>query len=373
MPTSPLPDRRAVPVPYGGRLMFTQSWEDPACDVRALSPRAGERLVAITSGGDNVLGLLLEDPGEIIAVDLNPLQNFLMELKMAAIRRLEHADLLEFLGVRTTVGNRRAYYTRVRPDLSDDARAYWDDHLEWFDRGLLVQGGFEQYHAMLRRLIGVVVGRRRIEALFRLDAAQQRAYFDREWNSLAWRLLIRIGCSRAVLGRKLDPSWFTDGSVRDAGSHFSRLAEHAIGELSARTNYFLAQMLRGAYLNEIEMPAYLRAEHFATIRARLDRVRLVTADVSEALAQLGDRSVDGFALSNVFEYSPPAVFDQTKREILRVAKPGARLSLRNLLAPRRLADDPAFLVNAALSTELQQADRGFIYSRFEAATTRALT
>lgn len=37
-------------VPYGGKLMFTQSWEDPACDMAALQPLSGKRLVAITSG-----------------------------------------------------------------------------------------------------------------------------------------------------------------------------------------------------------------------------------------------------------------------------------------------------------------------------------
>lgn len=338
------------------------------CDVRALSPSAGDRLFAITSGGDNVLALLLCDPSEIVSIDLNPLQNHLMELKMAAIRHLTHADLLEFVGVRASVPDRHQYYPRLRGDLTDGARAFWDEHRHWFDQGLLLQGGFEKYHAMLRGLIRVVVGRRRVERLFQIDATEQRRYFDSEWNSVAWRTLMRIGCSRLIMGKKLDPSWFTDSSVPDAGAHFSRLAEHAIAELPARSNYFLAHILRGAYVDEAEVPAYLRAEHFDTIRARLDRVRLVTSDVSDALAQLPDASVSGFALSNVFEYSPPAVFERAKQALRRVARPGASVSLRNLLAPRRLADDSAFRVDSALSAELQRADRGFIYSRFEAAT-----
>jgi hypothetical protein len=39
-----------------------------------------------------------------------------------------------------------------------------------------------------------------------------------------------------------------------------------------------------------------------------------------------------------------------------------------LLAPRRFEGHPEFLVDVDLSARLRNADRGFIYSRFEAAT-----
>lgn len=357
-------------MPYGGKLMFTQSWEDPACDLAALQPLAGKRLVAITSGGDNVLGFLLADPAHIVSVDLNPAQGFLVELKMAAFRRLTHDEMLQLLGVRSRarVG---ALYRAVRGDLSDSARAHWDAHQEWLERGLLVQGGFERYFAMIRRGLRVVVGARRLERLFTLLPAEQSEFYVREWNTWRWRALIRIGCSKRVLGSRLDPSWFDHAEGVDSfGAHFSRLATHAIAELPARTNYFLAQILLGRYVSEEEVPDYLRPEHFDTIRNRLDRIELVTADVADALAALPAASVDAFALSNVFEYSPVGIFDRARRELLRTARPQARVALRNLLAPRRLADDPAFVVDAVLSERLRDADRGFIYSRFEAAGVR---
>ena len=76
MTTTPraAPSADEVPIPYGGRLMFTQSWEDPACDLAALAPLREATLFAITSGGDNVLGFLLADPARIVTVDLNPTQ-----------------------------------------------------------------------------------------------------------------------------------------------------------------------------------------------------------------------------------------------------------------------------------------------------------
>jgi S-adenosylmethionine-diacylglycerol 3-amino-3-carboxypropyl transferase len=379
MPTSPASDlapaaaaRLAAPppAPYGGRLMFTQSWEDPECDLAALRPRPGETILGVTSGGDNVLGFLLSGASQVIAVDLNPTQTWLLELKMAAFRRLTHAELLELLGVRRPAAA-RALYARLRGDLSPEGRTFFDAHLPWLDSGLLVAGGFERYFAMLRGALRWIVGRRRMARLFTLPRDRQREFYEREWNNLRWRALLRVVCSKWMLGRRLDPTWFehADG-IGSFGAHFTGLASHVIGDLDARSNYFLAQILLGRYVDEAEVPAYLRPEHFDTIRARLDRLRPVTADVGDLLARLPDRSVDAFALSNVFEYSPPGLFSRAKVELRRAARPLARFALRNLLAPRRLADDAAFVVDPDLGERLRLADRGFIYSHFEAATLR---
>lgn len=65
--------------------MFAQSWEDPDCDRAALRIAPGERALAVTSGGDNVLDLLRDDPAAIVAIDLNPAQAWLFELKREAV------------------------------------------------------------------------------------------------------------------------------------------------------------------------------------------------------------------------------------------------------------------------------------------------
>lgn len=359
----------AHPIPYGGRLMFTQSWEDPACDIAALRPQPGDTMFAVTSGGDNVLEFLLSDPGKLIAVDLNPTQTYLLELKMAAFRELSHEEMLHLLGVRSTQTSRELY-GRLENNLTDEARAYWSANLSWFDEGLLTRGGFERYFALLRRILRVLVGRKRMEHIFLLTPRRQREFYEDEWNTLRYKLFLRVLCSKWVLSKRLDPSWFEHAEVDSFGQHFTGMANHVLAVLPARSNYFLAQILLGRYLDEKQVPKYLRPENFDTIRDRLDRIEIRTQDVGDALGDLADQSVDTLALSNVFEYSPPELFERSKRSIARVAKPGARLSLRNLLAPRILSDDPTFVVDRELSERLQKADRGFIYSRFQAAIIR---
>lgn len=353
------------PLPYGGRLMFAQSWEDPECDRAGLAIKPGDHVLAITSGGDNVLDLLRDDPARIVAVDINPAQAFLFELKRAAFRRLNHAGLLDLMGVgdKTKAG---ALYRAIRSELSPAAQAFFDERTGWLDAGLLSQGGFERYFALLRRIIRLAVGQRTIERLSTLEAADQAAFYDRHWNGWRWRSLMRIGFSKALLGNRLDPAWFADASALGFSLHFLELARHVLVALPARSNHFLAQILLGRYVGDA-YPAYLRVENFSTIQGRIERVELIIAGIEDGLRSLPDQSIDAFALSNVFEYSPVGVFDEGKDHITRVARHGARLVHRNLLAPRRLGEDSRFVVDPELSGQLREADRGFIYSRFEAA------
>lgn len=354
--------------PLAARLMFAQSWEDPECDRAALRIRPDEAVLAVTSGGDNVLDLLRDDPARIVAIDINPAQAWLFELKRAAFRQLDHPALCDLLGLGAT-NRARGLYRYMRMGLPVQARAYFDEREHWFTEGLLVQGGFERYFALLRRIIALAVGRSAMAALFRLEPAQQADFFRERWDGWRWQLLMRIGCSRAMLGNRLDPSWFAGSGTSDFGSHFLQLARHVLVALPARDNWFLAQILLGRY-HEQSVPAYLRAENFAAIHERVERVELVIADIADGLRAQPGGSIDAFALSNVFEYSPAELFESGKDEVVRVARPGARIAHRNLLAPRRFAQDERFTFDAELSERLQQADRGFIYSRFEAARCR---
>src|SRR5215510_16072992 len=80
------------------RLIYNQCWEDYALDQSALQIGVGDRIVTITSAGCNALNYLLFDPSRIDAVDLNPHQSALLELKLAAIRSLTCEEFFAMFG-----------------------------------------------------------------------------------------------------------------------------------------------------------------------------------------------------------------------------------------------------------------------------------
>src|SRR5271156_6630217 len=79
-------------------LIYNTCWEDPALDRVALELGPQERLMVITSPGCNALDYRLAGCGEVNAVDVNPIQNALLELKVAGIRGLDHGSFFELFG-----------------------------------------------------------------------------------------------------------------------------------------------------------------------------------------------------------------------------------------------------------------------------------
>ncbi len=69
-------------------LVYPQIWEDPDIDMEALAITPDCHVVAIASGGCNILSYLIADPGRITALDLNQAHIALNRLKLAAVREL---------------------------------------------------------------------------------------------------------------------------------------------------------------------------------------------------------------------------------------------------------------------------------------------
>src|SRR5215510_12668370 len=89
---------RLFKVVHNRNLIYNTCWEDPALDREALALGPADRVVVITSAGCNALDYLLAGAGEVNAVDVNPIQNALLELKVAAARGLDHAAFFDLFG-----------------------------------------------------------------------------------------------------------------------------------------------------------------------------------------------------------------------------------------------------------------------------------
>src|SRR5262245_23210851 len=107
-------------------LVYNQCWEDYVLDQSALQIATGDRIVVITSAGCNVLNYLLFDPARIDAVDMNPHQSALLELKLAAIQQLEYEDFFAMFGFGRIRNHRQVYAAQLRPLLTSSARNVWD-------------------------------------------------------------------------------------------------------------------------------------------------------------------------------------------------------------------------------------------------------
>jgi len=107
-------------------LVYNTCWEDPRLDRGALELRPRDSLVTITSAGCNALDYALLGLERIDAVDVNPRQNALLELKIAAIRQLEFEDFFALFGRGRLPNIRPIYEGQLRQTLSPWSQKYWD-------------------------------------------------------------------------------------------------------------------------------------------------------------------------------------------------------------------------------------------------------
>src|SRR3954471_3104950 len=107
-------------------LVYTQIWEDPEIDLEALALDGDCHVVAIASGGCNVLSYLTADPARITAVDLSLAHVALNRLKLVAASRLPSWQVFyRFFGA-ADEANVAAYDRSIAPHLDSQSRLYWE-------------------------------------------------------------------------------------------------------------------------------------------------------------------------------------------------------------------------------------------------------
>ena len=78
---------------HRNNLVYNTCWEDPRLDRVAMDLGAEDTVLVITSAGCNALDYALTGPKSVHAVDMNPRQNALLELKKAGIQHLDRFGL----------------------------------------------------------------------------------------------------------------------------------------------------------------------------------------------------------------------------------------------------------------------------------------
>ena len=183
---------------FNNEYIYAFTWEDPAEDQRLLNIGPDDVVFAITSAGDNVLAYALHRPRSIHAVDLNPTQNHLLELKVAALCALPHADVWRLFGEGRHAGFRDLLLDRLSPLLSSRALQYWLDSTAAFTaRGGLYETGGSRLAVKLAkwlfRALGLAGAVRRLCAARTLE--EQRAVWrEQRLYHLELNAMLRTPC-----------------------------------------------------------------------------------------------------------------------------------------------------------------------------------
>lgn len=365
-------------------LVYPQIWEDPEIDLEALALTPQSHVVAIASGGCNILSYLIADPQRITAVDLNKTHVALCRLKLSAAGHLPGWEAFyRFFGEADEKANVNAYWRFLSSALDLETRAYWEGRsafgfgrrrISLFSRNFYRYGALGHFigagHA-LARLYGVdprdVLRARSIE--------EQRGYFDTYLAPLFDKRLIRWVTARQVslYGLGIPPAQYEALVGRgDMAVVLRQRVERLACGFSFNENYFAWQAFGRSYGEQPAgpLPPYLRAGHFDTIRARVPRVEVLNRSFTEYLQTRPDRSLDRYVLLDAQDWMTDAQLNALWNEITRTARGGARVIFRTAaepsLLPGRVREETlsCWCYDAEQSRDFTARDRSAIYGGF---------
>ena len=340
MPISEWVSRRVFQFVHGNNLVYNTCWEDPRLDRQTLNLTSQDRLLVITSAGCNALDYLLAGAGHVYAVDMNPRQNALLELKASAIRNLSYEQFFDMFGRGHLPMAESLYAAKLRENLSAQSRKYWDRWIKFFDhpkKSFYFRGTSGTFAHMVGNYIDKVA-RCRGEINELLDASsldtQRELYAD--LKEKVWSKTLQFAMNRdttlSLLGvpkaqRKQIDDQYPGGIVKFVEDSIDTV----FSKLPIQDNYFWRVYITGSYTPSC-CPEYLKPENFQKLRDGLLDQLTVRTDSVEGFLRKHQGTISRFVLLDHMDWLSDHYFPLLESEwqaILDRAAPNTRILWRS--------------------------------------------
>lgn len=362
-------------------LVYPQIWEDPVVDIEAMTLTSGHHIVAIASGGCNILSYLTAAPVRITGVDLNTAHIALNRLKHAAIRHLHYADFHALFANAACARNAIIFDRRLSDGLDPQTKRYWTARdwrgrrrIDAFVRGFYRTGLLGRFITASHRLARLL-GSDPAAIITARDLDEQRTIFEREIRPLLARPLVRQILNRraSLFGLGIPPAQY---EALSQGRPMHEVIEERLERLACgfdiKDNYFAWQAFNRAYSSEATgpLPPYLDQRHYASLRERIGDVRILNVALTSHLAATPAQSIDRYVLLDAQDWMRDGDLVALWQEITRTARADARVIFRTAgtqtILPGRVPQQILEHWDYALeqSKALTLRDRSAIYGGF---------
>ena len=322
-------------------LVYNTCWEDPRLDREALELGPDDTVLVITSAGCNTLDYALVGPKHVYAVDMNPRQNALLELKLAGIRRLDYGTFFEMFGRGHLPAAQRVYGTQLRPELSEFAQRYWDRRIRFFTnprRTFFFRGTSGTFAQLMNFYINKVLRLKPwVNAILQAGSVrEQQEIYEQRIRDRLWTRSMKFAMNRdttlSLVGvpkaqrRQVEQQY--DGKI----ANFVReCLESVLTQIPLSDNYFWRVYMTGEYSTDC-CPEYLKQENFYKLKGGLvDRVSAHTESV-QGFLEHNDVAISRFVLLDHMDWLSDQFFPALEAEwqaIVRRATPDARIIWRS--------------------------------------------
>ncbi len=382
-------NRRVFTTVHGNNLVYNTCWEDPRLDRVALEFGPDDNVMVITSAGCNALDYALAGPNQVHAVDMNPRQNALLDLKMSAIRQLEFDDFFKMFGEGRLPGVKDVYEQVLRADLPAWSQSFWDKKINWFDnrrKTFYYRGTSGTIARLVRAYIDNVIRvRPHVDSLLNAETVEeQREIYENHLKKKFWSGLMKFTMNRdttmSMLGvpkaqRRQIETQYQGGLVK----FIQDCMESVFVELPMKDNYFWRVYINGAYSRDC-CPEYLKADNFEKLKGGIvDNVSTHTNSV-QGFLEKHDGLISRYILLDHMDWLSDQFFPLLESEwqaIVDRAAPGARLIWRSgglrtdFIEEVQVSHNgeiqkvsPLLSYNRELANQLHEKDRVHTYGSF---------
>ena len=289
-------------------IRYSLVWEDWQTFYNNLDIQPEDDIAVITSAGCNVLNALLKSPASITAIDLNPVQNNLLHLKLQVI---EYHDYDTWRGIMGFAGKEAVAeaWNRINETLPKHDAHYWQD-MTAESSGLITLGKLEKYITGYFNTLPKTA-QEKIEMLFDFDdVASQEAYYSAYLshdNTFVDSFTTYFADEN--LGKGRDPRLFTYAEQKGGTAFLGRLNDF-VSTHPAKNNFYLWFFFFGPEnIPAHILPPCYQPEHFTMLKQQVHKVKCVTGEAVEYLGFNGEH-ISKASLSNIFEYISHADFKE---------------------------------------------------------------
>lgn len=352
---------------FDKRLNYSLGNEDWSVEEQALQVKPGDCVICVTASGDRPMHLLMTDCKEILSLDMNRIQNYLLDLKMAAISQLDYEKYIDFLGCNKTK-NRYDIFKQIKPHLSKDSANYWENNKKMIQRGIIYQGVIERLTYVLAKVIKLIRPKKNDVLFTFTDIDSQREYVEKVWDTAIWRKIFKAFLNSNSLKFVNDPGLSSfDQSIKPGNYIYQKMRDYLNNTLASESPLlqliFLGKILPNAYF------PYLTHVGYQKIRSNISRLKYQTTNIVEFLNTHTPNEIDVFSMSDIASYMPQEVFERLLQGIYNTAKPEARFCIREFMSKRQIPNEyiPHFKRDFKLEQKLEKEESNFVY-RFMAGS-----
>ena len=326
---------------YFSDLNYTLANEDTRVEQTLLKENSN-KVFSIAGSGARCLPLIAKNPKDLFIIDMSEYQIFLCELRFEAMRQLNYAEWLFFMGYRGALqssspesdhgDHRWDLFKKLK--LQPKTETYWSTHRKaWEPRGFILLGKWESHFQKL----GVIFRdylKCDFSVIFKAETlAEQIELYEKHWPQLRWKSFLRLLASEYVFNKYLYKGHFSGSSGHKTESRppyqfvweeFERIFRTQL----VRKNYFMQVLLLGGIMYEEGLP--LEA-HESTFQAVKKSTTTIHYHVGNLLDLLPKNDYDFVSLSDTISYLSKDDANQILQKMNPNTKSGSRIVIRSFL------------------------------------------